>query len=80
MSGVVDKWRRELTKLREKSQSIFSTGSSPASVESDQVVQSQERSSNGLIQGFVTQVMPGKSTMVPCSEGSISMLVDCFSP
>ncbi|MBA0766537.1 hypothetical protein Gotri_015569, partial [Gossypium trilobum] len=58
MSGVVDKWRRELTKLREKGQSIFSTGSSPASVESDQVVQSQERSSNGLIQGFVTQVMP----------------------
>ncbi|EOX97202.1 hypothetical protein QQP08_007238 [Theobroma cacao] len=76
MSGLVDKWRTELAKLREKGQTLFSSGSSPAAasgVESGQVVQQQqERSSNGLMQVFVTRVM--------CSEGSVSMLVHCFSP
>ncbi|XWS40367.1 hypothetical protein CRYUN_Cryun18bG0135100 [Craigia yunnanensis] len=85
MSGLVDKWRTELSKLREKGQSIFSSGSSPASVssvESGQVgqVQPQERSSNGLIQTFITRVMAVKSPLVPCSDGSISMLVHCVSP
>ncbi|OMO92172.1 hypothetical protein COLO4_17778 [Corchorus olitorius] len=76
MSGIVDKCTREFAKVREKGQALFSSGST-RSVESGQVVQPQERSSNGLIQAFVTRV---NSTLLPCSEGSVSMLVQCFSP
>ena len=85
MSGLVDKWMTEFSKLREKGQSFFSSGSSPASVsnvESGQVVQvqPQERSSNGLIQAFIIRVLAVKSPLVPCSDGSISMFVHCVSP
>ncbi|OMO75268.1 hypothetical protein CCACVL1_16260 [Corchorus capsularis] len=79
MSGIVDKCTREFAKVREKGQTLFSSGST-RSVESGQVVQPQERSSNGLIQAMVTRVKPVNSTLLPCSEGSVSMLVQCFSP
>ncbi|KAK8518622.1 hypothetical protein V6N13_018096 [Hibiscus sabdariffa] len=73
MSGFLDKWRTELTKLREKGQSIFPSHR----LESGQAVQSPERRS---VQAFVGRLMPLKSNRVPCSEDSISMLVHCFSP
>ncbi|KAK8530086.1 hypothetical protein V6N13_102964 [Hibiscus sabdariffa] len=75
MSGLLDKWRTELTKLREKGQSIFPSHR----LESGQGVQSPGRRS---VQAFVGRLMPLKSNRVPvpCSEDSISMLVHCFSP
>ncbi|XVF68199.1 hypothetical protein PTKIN_Ptkin10aG0185500 [Pterospermum kingtungense] len=78
MSGLVDKWTTEFSKLREKGQSLFFNSSSPTSdtgVQSDQVVQvqAQEKSS-------ITQFMPRKSPLMLCSQDSVSMLVHCFSP
>lgn len=80
MSALVDIWSNELGKLREKGQTLFSSDSSPISAESTQVVGSQEKSSTEVARAFVGRVMRVSSTLVPCSEGSVSMLVQCFSP
>ncbi|KAL4360792.1 hypothetical protein GQ457_04G000820 [Hibiscus cannabinus] len=72
MSGFLDKWRTELTKLREKGQSILPSHG----LESGQAVQSPERRS---VQAFVGRLKSNR-VAVPCSEDSISMLVHCFSP
>ncbi|XVE94111.1 hypothetical protein REPUB_Repub01dG0253100 [Reevesia pubescens] len=80
MSALVDIWTNELAKLREKGQTLFSSGSSLIAAESSQVVQSQENSSTELARAFVSRVMRLNSPVVLCSEGSVSMLVQCFSP
>ncbi|KAL4278470.1 hypothetical protein GQ457_03G000870 [Hibiscus cannabinus] len=80
MSALVDIWTDELAKLRVKGQTLFSGGSRPVAAESGQVAQSQNKSSIELARAFVCRFMPVKSPAVLCSEGSVSMLVECFSP
>ncbi|GLT44319.1 hypothetical protein SLA2020_182240 [Shorea laevis] len=75
MSGIIDMWTSELAKLREKGQTLFPSGSSRASVESAQVAGPQERNSSRLARAFVDRFMQPK-----LSEGSVSMLVQWFSP
>ncbi|KAL9391527.1 hypothetical protein Peur_015447 [Populus x canadensis] len=80
MSGLVDIWTRELSKLREKGQTVWSSGSSPINVESSKVVPGEERSLRlvkplpALIRG-----MRVKSPALTYSEASLSMLINCFS-
>ncbi|XWS62477.1 hypothetical protein CRYUN_Cryun06bG0014600 [Craigia yunnanensis] len=80
MSALVDIWTNELAKLREKGLTLFSSGSSPITAESSQVFLSQEKSSTEVARAFVSRVMRVNSPVVLCSEGSVSMLVQCFSP
>ena len=80
MSAVVDIWTRELAKLREKGQSIYSDGSSPRknnNAESSQKVQAKEEGSTGLVQAF-SRFKRANSPKLIYSDASISMLVDSF--
>ncbi|KAE8008435.1 hypothetical protein FH972_004949 [Carpinus fangiana] len=80
MSAVVDIWTRELAKLREKDQSIYSDGSSPRNnnAESSLKVQAKEEGSTGLVQAFISRFKRANSPMLIYSDASISMLVDSF--
>ncbi|KAK8563169.1 hypothetical protein V6N12_011224 [Hibiscus sabdariffa] len=82
MSALVDIWTDELAKLRVKGQTLFSggAGTGPVAAESGHAAQSQKKSSIELARAFVCSFMPVKSPAVLCSEGSVSMLVECFSP
>ncbi|KAF8013595.1 hypothetical protein BT93_I1448 [Corymbia citriodora subsp. variegata] len=73
MSGVVDKWTR---KLREKGQAIFSAGSANSAGEAGQA----ETGSPGWLSPAFSRVKQGRSPAVLCSEASVGMLVECFSP
>ncbi|KAI8027961.1 hypothetical protein LOK49_LG02G03559 [Camellia lanceoleosa] len=77
MPGLVDKWTSELAKLRnKKDRTIFEAGSSPTTPESSQMVQAQEKSATNF-----ASVMPKLNLpLFTCSEASVSMLVECFSP
>ncbi|GLT43076.1 hypothetical protein SLA2020_170490 [Shorea laevis] len=84
MSGIIDMWTCELAKLREKGQTLFPSGSSHVTVESSQADEGgpQERNSSGSSGGgtFISRVMGLKPPAVKFSEGSVSMLVQWFSP
>ncbi|MBA0829181.1 hypothetical protein Goarm_013801 [Gossypium armourianum] len=80
MSALVDIWSDEFAKLREKGQTLFSTGSTHTTAESGQVVRSLKKGSTESAGAFVSRVTRVKSPVVLCSEGSISVLVECFSP
>ncbi|GKV24363.1 hypothetical protein SLEP1_g33983 [Rubroshorea leprosula] len=76
MSGIIDMWTSELAKLQEKGQTrLFPSGSNRARVESTQVAGPQERNSSRLAPAFVDRFMQPK-----LSEGSVSMIVQWFSP
>ncbi|KAJ6671305.1 hypothetical protein OIU85_015096 [Salix viminalis] len=80
MPGLVDIWMSNLAKLREKGQTIWSSGSSPNIGESNEVVQGEEgslrlaKSWAALSRG--TRV---NSPAVVFSEASLAMLIDCLS-
>ncbi|KAK7841940.1 hypothetical protein CFP56_014647 [Quercus suber] len=79
MSGLVDMWTREMAKLREKGQTMFSNGSSLTNAESSQRVQAKdkEESSTGLFPAF-SRFTRVSSPVVLYSEASVSML-ECLS-
>ncbi|MBA0753015.1 hypothetical protein Gogos_021900 [Gossypium gossypioides] len=56
MSALVDIWSDELAKLREKGQTLFSTGSTPTTAESGQVVRSLKKSSTESAGAFVNMI------------------------
>lgn len=80
MSALVDIWTSELAKMREKGQTNFSNGSSPANAASSQKIQPIEGgSSTGLVQAF-SQFMRANSPVSPrYSEASVSMVVEYLS-
>ncbi|XVF00628.1 hypothetical protein REPUB_Repub04eG0017200 [Reevesia pubescens] len=80
MSALVDIWTNELAKLKEKGQTLFSSGSSPIATESTQVVRPQEKSSTEVARAFVSRAMRVNTPIMLLSEGSVSLLVQCFSP
>ncbi|KAK9286705.1 hypothetical protein L1049_015108 [Liquidambar formosana] len=80
MSGLVDKLTSELAKLREKGSAIFSSGSSPTTLESSQVVRAQEEGSLTRSFSGLTRIMRLNPPVFLSSEASVSMLVECFSP
>ncbi|KAE9620426.1 hypothetical protein Lal_00018978 [Lupinus albus] len=67
MSGLVDIWTRELSKLKEK-------GQSPIQHETSQGIQERER-----VKAVDKLIKFNKSRLL-YSEASLSMLVECFSP
>ncbi|KAI5592082.1 hypothetical protein POPTR_004G148100v4 [Populus trichocarpa] len=77
MSGLVDIWTSELSKLREKGQTIWSSGSSPTNVESSK----GEEGSLRLVKPLPALIrgMRVKSPALTYSEASLSMLINCFS-
>lgn len=86
MSAPVVIWTRELAKLREKGRrTILSNGSDLAKPESSHSVHDQPKeasgTSTGLVQafglGFKRVLNP--PVVLPCSEASVSMVVDYFS-
>ncbi|MBA0683153.1 hypothetical protein Goari_024827 [Gossypium aridum] len=68
MSALVDIWSDELAKLREKGQTLFSTGSTPTTAESGQVFRSLKKGSTESAGAFVSRVTRVKSPVVLCSE------------
>ncbi|PKI58826.1 hypothetical protein CRG98_020816 [Punica granatum] len=70
-SGIVDKWTR---KLREQGQSLLSITKGGGAAETEAAA-----TSPGWLSPVFTRVTPA-AKMVPCSETSLSMLVECFSP
>lgn len=80
MSGLVDMWTSELAKLREKGQTIWpSSGSSPTNLESSKEGESRTGSLGKSLPTFI-RGMRVSAIVLPYSEASISMLVECFSP
>ncbi|KAL3722481.1 hypothetical protein ACJRO7_034799 [Eucalyptus globulus] len=73
MSGVIDKWTR---KLREKGQAIFSAGSANSAGEAGQA----ETGSSGWLSPVFSRAKQVGSPSLLCSEASVGMLVECFSP
>ncbi|KAK1559882.1 hypothetical protein Q3G72_019462 [Acer saccharum] len=81
MSGIVDTWTNEVAKLREKGRTI---GSSPGGDQSrqDDGITKEGNILSGKLSSLI-QDMKDKSlkvVLLPHSEASVSMLVDCFSP
>ncbi|KAI6701257.1 hypothetical protein NL676_015581 [Syzygium grande] len=74
MSGVVDKWTR---KVREKGQAIFSAGSANSAGEA---AGQAETGSSGWLSPVFGRVKQVRSPALLCSEASVCMLVECFSP
>ncbi|KAJ6766154.1 hypothetical protein OIU79_022175 [Salix purpurea] len=70
MSGLVDIWSSELAKLRERGQTMGSSGSSPTNVEGGLRL---VKSLPAIFRG-----MRFNSPALTCSEASLSMLIDCF--
>ncbi|CAL0329201.1 unnamed protein product [Lupinus luteus] len=71
MSGLVDIWTRELSKLKEK-------GQSPIQHETSQGVQEKENISTRLAVAVDKLIKFNKPRLL-YSEASLSMLVECFS-
>ncbi|KDP46189.1 hypothetical protein JCGZ_10029 [Jatropha curcas] len=78
MSALVDIWTAEHAKLRQKGQTIWSTGSTPTNPESSHVVRTEEGSMVKSLATFVRGIRL-KSSGLAYSEASISTIVDCFS-
>ncbi|KAG6651822.1 hypothetical protein CIPAW_06G139200 [Carya illinoinensis] len=87
MSAPVVIWTRELAKLREKgTRTIISNGSDLAKPESSHSVHDQPKeaaagTSTGLVQAFGLWFKRVLNPLVvlPCSEASVSMVVDYCS-
>ncbi|KAK9291933.1 hypothetical protein L1049_019885 [Liquidambar formosana] len=81
MSGIVDMWTSEVARLREKGRTIFSSGSSPSTLESSQqqVVRAEKESLTRSFPGL-TRLTGVNSPVLLYSEASVNMLVECFSP
>lgn len=80
MSGLVDMWTTELSKLKEKEgQTIPSGGSSPIQHETSRGSQEKDNGSTRLAVA-VGKFMQFHKPMVLYSEASVSMLVEWFSP
>lgn len=75
MSGLVDIWTNEMSKLREKEklqiQSIHSTASTQ-----HETSQPKNNTSTGILASTVQFFKP----RLLFSEASLSMLVECFNP
>ncbi|KAG5022901.1 hypothetical protein AAZX31_07G152300 [Glycine max] len=68
------------TKLKEKSETIFSSaGWNPSHLEPSQGIQEKEKSSTGLAVVAGQQHMQVHTPRLMYSEASVSMLVECFS-
>ncbi|KAJ4845106.1 hypothetical protein Tsubulata_030336 [Turnera subulata] len=80
MSGLVDMWTSELTKLRSKSEASGSSSDSTSTT--TKVVQAEEVSAGSWTKSLPTFVRSMRMNPPPLrySEASLSMLVECFSP
>ncbi|CAK9150834.1 unnamed protein product [Ilex paraguariensis] len=80
MSGLVDIWTSKVAKLRnnkgEAEATVSSSGSVPTSPGASQVNLEEERSTLGILSPIFAKLSPAAI----CSDTSVSMLVDCFSP
>ncbi|KAK7341540.1 hypothetical protein VNO80_24473 [Phaseolus coccineus] len=77
MSALVDIWTRELSKLREKDETIHSAAS--IQHESAQYFQEKDLISSGLAELAAKHMQVNKPRLL-FSEASLSMLLQCFSP
>lgn len=71
MSALVDIWSRELTKIREKEQSLNSAA--------QPLQENMDKSSSGFAV-VAAKLMQFNKPRFLFSEASISMLVECFNP
>ncbi|TKY67501.1 hypothetical protein E2542_SST10395 [Spatholobus suberectus] len=76
MSALVDLWTRDLSKLREKDQTIYSAATQHKSA---QAFQEKDKISSGL-DVVVGKLMQFNKPRLIFSEASLSMLVECFNP
>ncbi|ESW03894.1 hypothetical protein PHAVU_011G050200 [Phaseolus vulgaris] len=77
MSALVDIWTRELSKLKEKDETIHSAAS--IQHESAQSFQEKDLISSGLAELAAKHMQVNKPRLL-FSEASLSMLLQCFSP
>ncbi|KAK2665219.1 hypothetical protein Ddye_003793 [Dipteronia dyeriana] len=82
MSGIIDTWTGEVAKLREKGRT---SGSNPDGDQSRQVggITKEGNLLSGKLSSLIQEYVKDKSlkvVLLPYSEASVSMLVDCFSP
>lgn len=80
MSALVDIWSNELVKSNGSSPSAIESSQSQSQSQSQVVPSHEKKSSIEVARAFVSRVMRIKPPVVMCSEGSVSMLVQCFSP
>ena len=77
MSGLIDIWTTEMAKLKQKGQTLFSTGSGQSNAGSVEEVKGKEMSSTVLNSAFGKIIGPNSALARVSSEASVFMVVAC---
>ncbi|KAI5661023.1 hypothetical protein M9H77_20346 [Catharanthus roseus] len=78
MSGLVDMWTNEVAKLREKGSSAISSGTTSEGSRRRMIGDEIDNERTSLSKKELVRQI--KMPSFHCSEASVSMLLDCFSP
>nr|KYP66018.1 hypothetical protein KK1_012296 [Cajanus cajan] len=77
MSALVDIWTKEVSKLRDKDQTIYSAS---AATQHESALASQEKDNNSSGVPVLGKLMQFNKPRFMFSEASLSMFVQCFNP